>query len=237
MLWSFGHKRSVNPLQPIASICFLGQRLAQEKPGWMLAKASGVRSWKQWDYARLERIAANDAEQNQWFTNMIFACVRYPKWCGSKVEGPGFNQPGPLLEEVGEEESLDFLTRLCNIKFQDYLMLHCEMFWFNSSTFPSWRVALAVLVVQEPIVLYALSPIDDSGMLRSEHGTVCRLPAFLLVCNCLFAVTVWGKFCDICLKPSQTVKQSKYWLALRMPGLKAPPCLNVFCKKNWMEFD
>lgn len=195
MLWSFGHKRSVNPLQPIASICFLGQRLAQEKPGWMLAEASGVRSWKQWDYARLEKNAASDAEQNHqpWFATMI-----YQGFCmcslsqvlilisihGSKVEGPGFNQPGPLLEEVGEEESLDFLTRLCNIKFQDYLMLHCEMFWFNSSTFPSWRVALAVLVVQEPIVLYALSPIDDSGMLRSEHGTVCRLPAFLLVCNC-----------------------------------------------------
>eukprot|EP00435_Cladocopium_sp_Y103_P054369 s3831_g17.t1 len=63
------------------------------------------------------------------------------------VEGPGFNQPGPLLEEVKSDE-------------------------------------------EEPIVLYALSPIDDS------------------------------KFCEICLKPSQTVKHSKHWLALRMPGLK-----------------
>ncbi|CAK9065329.1 unnamed protein product [Durusdinium trenchii] len=63
------------------------------------------------------------------------------------VEGPGFNQPGPLLEEVRASD-------------------------------------------EEPIVLYALSPIDDS------------------------------KFCEICLKPSQTVKHAKHWLALRMPGLK-----------------
>ena len=32
-----------------------------------------------------------------------------------------------------------------------------------------------------------------------------------------------GKFCEICLKPSQTVKHAKHWLALRMPGLKAVP--------------
>eukprot|EP00930_Biecheleria_cincta_P096879 TRINITY_DN88657_c0_g1_i1.p1 TRINITY_DN88657_c0_g1~~TRINITY_DN88657_c0_g1_i1.p1 ORF type:complete len:221 (-),score=44.46 TRINITY_DN88657_c0_g1_i1:13-675(-) len=63
------------------------------------------------------------------------------------IEGPGFNQPGPLLElvEPGEEE---------------------------------------------PIVLFALSPIDDSP------------------------------WCDICLKPSQTVRHAKHWLALRMPGLQ-----------------
>lgn len=41
----------------------------------------------------------------------------------SEVEGPGFNQPGPLLEEVRAEE-------------------------------------------EEPVVLHALSPIDDSS---SEH--------------------------------------------------------------------
>eukprot|EP00913_Durusdinium_trenchii_P036079 g33760.t1 len=49
---------------------------------------------------------------------------------------------------------------------------------------------VCVLTLEEPIVLYALSPIDDS------------------------------KFCEICLKPSQTVKHAKHWLALRMPGLK-----------------
>eukprot|EP00931_Biecheleriopsis_adriatica_P067357 TRINITY_DN41509_c0_g1_i1.p1 TRINITY_DN41509_c0_g1~~TRINITY_DN41509_c0_g1_i1.p1 ORF type:complete len:210 (+),score=42.96 TRINITY_DN41509_c0_g1_i1:73-702(+) len=62
------------------------------------------------------------------------------------VEGPGFNQPGPLLELIEPEE-------------------------------------------EEPIVLFALSPVDDSPL------------------------------CEICLKPSQTVHHAKRWLALRMPGL------------------
>ncbi len=58
------------------------------------------------------------------------------------VEGPGFNQPGPLLELVEPQD-------------------------------------------EEPIVLFALSPVDDS-------------PLF-----------------EICLKPSQTVRHAKLWLALR----------------------
>jgi len=63
------------------------------------------------------------------------------------IEGPGFNQPGPLLEKVvpGEEE---------------------------------------------PMVFFALHPVDDSPL------------------------------CDICLKPSQRVSHAKWWLALRCPGLK-----------------
>ncbi|CAE8588274.1 unnamed protein product [Polarella glacialis] len=63
------------------------------------------------------------------------------------IEGPGFGQPGPLLDPVQPGE-------------------------------------------EEPIVLFALSPIDDSPL------------------------------CEICLKPSQTVRHAKRWLALRLPGLQ-----------------
>mmetsp|Transcript_15013 Transcript_15013/g.41141 ORF Transcript_15013/g.41141 Transcript_15013/m.41141 type:complete len:241 (-) Transcript_15013:77-799(-) len=44
---------------------------------------------------------------------------------------------------------------------------------------------------EEPIVLYALSPVDDSHL------------------------------CDICLKPGQTIRHAKNWVAMRLPGLKA----------------
>ena len=45
-----------------------------------------------------------------------------------------------------------------------------------------------------------------------------------------------GKFCEICLKPSQTVKPSKHWLALRMPGLKvrSHQGLDDFQKLRWI---
>lgn len=43
---------------------------------------------------------------------------------------------------------------------------------------------------EEPMVLYVLSPVDDS------------------------------KLCDICVKPFQKVKHAKNWIALHMPGLR-----------------
>mmetsp|Transcript_76786 Transcript_76786/g.178107 ORF Transcript_76786/g.178107 Transcript_76786/m.178107 type:complete len:310 (-) Transcript_76786:138-1067(-) len=63
------------------------------------------------------------------------------------VEGPGFNQPGPLLERVEPGE-------------------------------------------QEPMVLKVISPVDNSQF-------------------------------EICLKPTQTIKQAKYWISLHIPGLVA----------------
>lgn len=78
----------------------------------------------------------------QWVE--LDATAEKPGWL--LIEGPGFNQPGPLLEEVSPGE-------------------------------------------EEPIVLFVLSPIDDS------------------------------KLCDFCVRPSETVGSAKRWLLYRMPGL------------------